>query len=151
MSKTTLPAIEDRFSINVIENLDNEILFLKRSKQTRFGPELWGFPAGHIEKEESPQECALRELGEEIGDAFSIEPIKEFGPVRDSFYGGIYEIYLFHSLWLGGDIRLNHEHTDYVWLNRYEYKNYRVMDGIDEDIRYLNIWPSEYLNQNKLP
>lgn len=151
MKDSALPPVEARFSVDVIENLDAELLFLRRSATTRFGPELWGFAAGHIESGESPKECALRELREEIGDNFALEPIKDFGPVRDSFYGGVYEIYLFHFLWLGGEIRLNHEHTDYAWVDRHAYKRYRVMDGIDEDIRYLDIWPIEFLNQDKLP
>lgn len=151
MNEAALPPVEARFSINVIENLDGELLLLKRSAKTRFGPELWGFVAGHIETGESPKECAMRELREEIGEAFTLEALKEFGPVRDSYYGGVYEIYLFHYLWLGGAIRLNHEHSDYTWVSRENYRDYKVMNGIDEDIRYLGIWPIEYLNQDKLP
>ena len=53
--------------------------------------------------------------------------------------------------WLGGDIRLNEEHTEYAWVAAEEFRNYEVMDGIDEDIWYLGIWPPEYLRADKLP
>ncbi|MBT7951305.1 MAG: NUDIX domain-containing protein [Gammaproteobacteria bacterium] len=151
MHQQTLPSVKARFSINVVENSNSELLLLKRSKASKFGPGLWGFPAGHIDPGESPEECALRELEEEIGPVFTVEDLSSMGPVRDSYYGGIYEINLFHRRWLDGDVKLNHEHTAYAWVKREEYKDYPVMDGIDEDIRYFNIWPSKFLNTDRLP
>lgn len=143
--------IKERFSINVLVNGIGEILLLRRGKSTTLGPGLWGFSAGHIEPGESPRDCSLRELREEIGDNHEIELVNTIGPVRDTFYGGAFIIYLFQYRWHSGEIRLNHEHTDYAWVNRQHYKNYEVMDGIDEDLLYLNIWPRKYLNEGKLP
>ena len=88
-----------------------------------------------------------RELIEEIGHGYfrwnrssgSIEP------VRDEISGRTFEFYLFHLLWLGGEIRLNHEHTDFAWVNRHDYKNYQVMRGVDLDLLCLDIWPEEYI------
>lgn len=145
-----LPEIAARFAINVIENPDHEILLLKRSNQARLGPGLWGFPAGHIEPGETADECAQRELVEEIGPVNTLRLLGTLGPIRDTQYGGIYEIFLFHRLWLEGDIALNHEHNDYAWVGKDDFCNYEVMDGIDEDILYLGIWPREYLNSEKL-
>ena len=136
----SLPNIEARFAINVIENEQQEILLIKRYPQAKMQPCRWGFPAGHIEEDESPEECAERERLEEIGSEHKVSLIKTFGPVRDTFYGGIYELYLYHQQWLGGNIILNHEHTDYAWVKQSNYKDYPVMDGIDEDLIYLNIW-----------
>ena len=143
--------IKSRFSINILENASNEILLLKRPPDTEMGPGLWGFPAGQIKEGEDPAHCALRELHEEIGKDIIIYPLQEYGPVRDSFYGGIYQIFLFHHRWHSGNISLNEEHTDYAWVGPRDFRNYAVMDGMDEDIAYLNIWPREYLNKDKLP
>lgn len=143
--------IKDRFSINILVNYGNEILLLKRGTATTLGPGLWGFSAGHIESGESPEECSIRELREEIGHNHDIKLANKIGPIRDTFYGGAYLIYLFHYLWNGGEIQLNHEHTDFAWVSGDNFKNYDVMDGIDEDLLYLNIWPRKYLNESKLP
>ena len=151
MEQHPLPPVKDRFSVNIIENIHFELLLLKRSTESKFGPGLWGFPAGHIDPGETPGECALRELKEEIGPVFTTEPLASMGPVRDSYYGGVYEIYLYHHRWLDGEIKLNHEHSQYAWVGREEYKKYPVMDGIDEDIRYFGIWPLKFLNKGKLP
>ena len=149
MKQGTTPPVTGRFSVNVLENKDSEILLLKRSASSKYGPGLWGFPAGHIEKDESPEECAERELFEEIGADISVELARQLDPVRDEFSGNIYEFYLFHLHWLSGRISLNHEHTDYAWVSRYDYKNYPVMRGVDLDLLYLDIWPKEYLNTEK--
>ena len=145
------PPVKARFSINVLENSDHSLLLVKRSTNTDYGPGLWGFPAGHIEAGESPQDCATRERLEEIGSDHEVSLIRALEPVRDSFYGGVYEIFLFHYRWSSGTVTLNHEHTDYAWVDKQQFKDYAVMDGIDEDIHYLDIWPVEYLNADKLP
>ncbi len=135
-----LPEIKARFAINVIENLENKILLIKRYPGAKMQACRWGFPAGHIEANETPEECADRERLEEIGCRHCVSLIKSYGPVRDTFYGGIYELYLFHLQWNDGEILLNYEHTEYSWVNKEEYYSYSIMDGIDEDLIYLNIW-----------
>lgn len=44
---------------------DNRILFVKRKYEPRAGK--WSLPAGFMEYDESPEECAVRELREETG------------------------------------------------------------------------------------
>ena len=141
MKQTSTQQVSGRFSVNVVENGAGEILLLKRSKDSKFGPGLWGFPAGHLEEGETPEQCASRELIEEIGPGISVETIKRHEPVRDEIAGKTYEFHLFHLRWLGGEIRLNHEHTDYAWVSRDAYRRYPVMRGVDLDLRYLNVWP----------
>ena len=44
---------------------DDHVLLMHRSKEPNLG--LWVAPGGKLELDESPQECALRELAEETG------------------------------------------------------------------------------------
>ena len=140
-----------RFAISVIENDAGELLMLKRSPGKRLAPNRWGFPAGHIEENESPEECAERELLEEIGHEFVAELVNTFGPVRDTLWGGQFEIFLFHYRWQNGRVILNEEHTEHAWVGPEDFRSYDAMDGTDEDIDYLEIWPREYLRADKLP
>jgi 8-oxo-dGTP diphosphatase len=117
----------------------------------KWGPGLWGFPAGHIEPGETPEEASRRENREELGDEFIAELVKRHAPVRDTFYGGRYEVHLFHYRYLKGDIRLNEEHTEFAWVAAPDLGGYEVMDGIEEDIFYLDIWPRRFLRAEKLP
>ncbi|HSR63192.1 MAG TPA: NUDIX domain-containing protein [Gammaproteobacteria bacterium] len=136
---STDKTIKSRFSINVIQNANDELLLLKRSEQAQLGAGLWGFPAGHIREDETPLECAMRELHEETGTDFTTGLVREYGPVRDKHYGGIYEIYLFHLRWLEGTITLNHEHTAYAWVDPSDIRDFDIMAGMEDDLDYLDI------------
>ncbi len=140
-----------RYAINVIEDTEGRVLLLQRSPDAKLGARLWGFCGGHIEPGETPRGCSERELREELGSCHTVVLQAQLGPVRDSYYGGRFEVSLFHYLWRGGNIRLNAEHTRYAWVSRQEYRSYSVMDGVDEDIDYFRIWPRQFLNPDRLP
>ncbi len=140
-----------RFSICVIEDAASRLLFLLRADDRPLAPGKWGFPAGHIEDGETAEACARREMREEIGDAHIVTELQRLGPLRDTLWGGIYELHLFHYRWHGGTVRLNHEHVNHAWLGPGEHLGLTVMDGIDEDIRLLHVWPLDKLNAAKLP
>lgn len=142
---------EARYALNLLLNDAEELLLLKRADNARLGPGLWGLPAGKIEAGESPAEAARREMAEEIGPGHRVELLRYLGPIRDTYYGGIYEIHLFHQRWHGGEVRLNHEHSAHAWVAREQFRDYPVMDGIDEDLALLAIWPQRYLNAARVP
>jgi 8-oxo-dGTP diphosphatase len=62
----------------IIKN-GNRVLMGKRGKV--FGEGSWAFPGGHLEKGEKAEDCARRELKEEVG----IDPVKMelFGIIND--------------------------------------------------------------------
>ncbi|HHX82837.1 MAG TPA: NUDIX hydrolase [Pseudomonadaceae bacterium] len=140
-----------RYALNVVENAAHEVLLLKRQSSAARGAGLWAFPAGHIEAGESPEAAALRELREEAGQNCRIERIAQLSPLQNSLYGGQDEIHLFHWRWLGGSIKLNAEHSAYAWVSCKAFADYAVMDGVDEDLYCLGIWPRECFNPAKLP
>ncbi len=140
-----------RYALNLLQNEAGELLLIKRTAEARLGAGLWGLPAGKIEPGESAADAAWRELEEEIGLGHVAELLRYLGPLRDTYYGGIYEIHLFHRRWRAGTVVLNHEHTDYAWVAAEEFCNYPVMDGIDEDIALLGMWPQRYLNAARVP
>lgn len=146
-----LPELKARFSICLIENQRHELLFLKRSDEASFGAGLWGFPGGHIEVDESATECATRELDEEIGAEHHLALRQIHPPVRDTFYGGHYEVHLFHFSWKSGSIKLNQEHAEFRWVDKADFASLDTVLGVDEDIYYLKVWPVEYLDPQKLP
>ena len=140
-----------RFALNLMLNAHDELLMLLRSKTASLGGGQWGVPAGKIENGETPREAALREMCEEIGPGHLVKEIDYIGPVRDTYYGGQFEIHLFKHLWSAGNIILNKEHFAYAWVSKESICNYDVMKGIEEDIAILDIWPTEYLNQTLIP
>ena len=145
---TTSP--KARFSICLIEDSEGRLLFLKRSARESIGAEQWGFPAGHIEEGESAAHCAKREMNEEIGMDHELIDVQYKGPVRDTFFGGKFEIHLFHYRWMGGSVTLNEEHTDFAWVCAQDFDRYDTMIGIEQDIVLLGIWPAEIFREERL-
>ena len=139
------------FSLNLILDSKNRLLMLLRSKNTQLGCLQWGLPAGKIEKNETPFNAAVRERNEEIGSQHSVQLEKTWGPIRDSFYGGNYELHLFQYSWIRGTIQLNNEHIAFRWVAKQDIAKMDIMLGVEEDIEILGIWPKKYLNSERLP
>ena len=70
---------------------------LKRATRLSPGGSLRSFPGGRLDQAEALLAGSRRELHEEIGIDHALELLASAGPVRDSFYGGIYRIHLFHD------------------------------------------------------
>lgn len=75
----------------------------------------WEFPGGKVENGETPQQCLIRELKEELNLQISVG--EQIG-VHLCRYQHIHiELMLFRAEILNGRIKLN-EHADYRWVNR---------------------------------
>jgi 8-oxo-dGTP diphosphatase len=73
--------------VNVILLNDrNEVLlFLRDDKPDIPYPNMWCLLGGHMEPDESPKECLIRELLEEIGLVFSPDEVKHFVSKKRSY------------------------------------------------------------------
>ncbi len=140
-----------RYALNLLLDQDYRLLLLRRSEAAKLGAGQWGLPAGKIEPGETPEAAAEREMDEEIGPKHEVELTRYVGPIRDSFYGGQFEIHLFQRSWTGGSVELNHEHTAFAWVGQDSIREYDVMLGIEEDIAILGFWPVDCLNPERLP
>lgn len=89
-------------------------------------------------------------MNEEIGTDHRLELIRSLGPVRDTFYGGRFEIHLFHYHWLDGNIELNEEHTAFRWVGPHAFPELDVMLGVEQDIVLLDIWPASMFEAARL-
>lgn len=93
--------------------LDGKILLAQRSASMRH-PGLWEFPGGKLEGSESPEQCLLREIKEELGIEIAIIqslPRHEFQyPGEQPF---VLIPFIAHNL--SGEITLS-EHSAFVWV-----------------------------------
>jgi len=92
----------------ILTRLDGKTLWVKRRDDAVDAPGVWAWPGGTIDPGEKPQDTAVRELEEETGIAWGA-PLSPVG-VTDGFvaFGGT-------TLSPSLDIRLNYEHTEFVW------------------------------------
>lgn len=59
----------------IVKNPDNRILVLKRGPGARFLENTWNLPGGHLEMDESLEDCAVRECFEESGVSIKKEDL----------------------------------------------------------------------------
>ena len=96
----------------------NKLLFLKRSRG-QWGAEKWALPGGTVEEGESPLECIVRELQEEISHSAPEGQVKTMWPlyITDS-EGRSYIFHLFYyQIHAEIEVQLCFEHTDFKWVD----------------------------------
>lgn len=81
----------------------------------------WDFPKGHIEKDESAEQAALRELKEETG-IVDAEILPGFSSSIRYFFKKegqtvVKEVVFFVARTRTSKVVLSHEHKDFIWLN----------------------------------
>lgn len=103
----------------ILENQHGEILIARRKPGKKLAG-YWEFPGGKIEAGETPQECLIRELHEEMNLIIEIsdyvgESIHRYeqGPIRLIAYKGKIA---------SGEIKLT-DHDQYAWLTIQSIKN----------------------------
>ena len=80
----------------------------------------WDFPKGHIEKDESSEQAALRELKEETGIS-DAEILPGFAESIHYFFkkeGRLVskDVVFFAARTKTSDVKLSFEHKDFIWL-----------------------------------
>lgn len=110
--------------------IDGQILLLQKAYGEREGG-TWGVPAGKLEKEESPEEGAKRELFEETGICIqSASQIQHFGSLYIRKPGIDYVYHQFKiQLDKKPDVRISQEHQDFQWVALSQIENLPLMDG----------------------
>jgi 8-oxo-dGTP diphosphatase len=99
----------------IIEH-DGKILAVQRSEHMNL-PFKWEFPGGKIMKGESPEECVVREVSEEL--SLQIEVGQSLPSVNYDYPDFSVTLYPFICAMVSGVITL-HEHKTMRWLSTHE-------------------------------
>ncbi|MDD2542163.1 MAG: (deoxy)nucleoside triphosphate pyrophosphohydrolase [Desulfuromonadaceae bacterium] len=91
---------------------EGKVLAAQRSSSMTL-PLKWEFPGGKIEAGESPEECLMRELQEELG--VSIRITAALSPATHHYSTFTVTLYPFTCSLAGGEITM-HEHHALQWL-----------------------------------
>ena len=120
----------------IILNSQNKVIVCQRSASMHL-PLKWEFPGGKIEEDETPEECLIREIKEELDIEISvIEQLR----VNDHHYlDKSIRLIPFICRHLGGDVTLK-EHADYKYLDN---EHLLDLDWAEADIPVLK----EYLTK----
>ena len=100
--------------VAIIDQDKNKVLAGKRNADRLVGG-MWEFPGGKIEKGETPQEAAKRELKEEFHDEVQIGPQLD-ETVSYEYYFGIVKLTVFFAKLLTNNFDLV-AHSEVEWLS----------------------------------
>ncbi len=93
-----------------------EYLLLKNAEHKTWAP-----PKGHLEEGESLEDCAVREIKEEIGDQVKWKPVPGFSeeleyPVLEKGETRLKKVRYFLGEVLEGEVKHSKEHEEIRWL-----------------------------------
>jgi 8-oxo-dGTP diphosphatase len=78
-------------------------------------PGCWEFPGGKVERDESPENCLLREIREEL--SIEIRICGSLTPVLHPYPSKLIQLIPFLGTWKGGGLKLT-EHAQCQWLDK---------------------------------
>lgn len=102
-----------------IRNEDGEFLAVRRSPEETFFPDLWDFPGGQVEEDESPIETLKREVAEEI--SLGVEEAAEMTRYEMVEKGTPLEFVVFDTVLMPGSVSVStQKYTEYKWASMTE-------------------------------
>ena len=117
---------------------DGKVLLLKRSLTHTTNPGKWCFVTGYLEPGETGRDAAVRELREEVGiDAAPLRAGRTVEVVMDWAL-----LYVHPFLFECDDdveVRLDREHSAFVWIDPQEIYQYDFVQQLDEDLAALGL------------
>ena len=99
----------------IIEH-DGKVMAVQRSELMNL-PLKWEFPGGKIKQGESPEQCVVREVFEELN--LQIAVVRSLSPVSYDYPDFSVTLYPIICAMVSGDIIL-HEHKALLWLSSHE-------------------------------
>lgn len=123
----TKPTVEVACAI-IIEG--QKILVTQRSEEMPH-PLKWEFPGGKLKIGETPENCIIREIKEELGVEIFVKQL--LPAVKHSYIQNIVKLFPFVCRIERGDITLS-EHRSYRWVHRSELED---LDWLEADVEVV--------------
>ncbi len=127
------------FAVTGIVRYKDKILILKKSPDDYNFPNRWSFCSGYIKEFESADDTVLREIKEETGLKAKILKkgklfLKKY-PALDKEW----HIMPFLCEVYSNKIHLDHENTDFKWINYKDIVKYKTVPGLRKDLKVLGL------------
>ena len=102
---------------------EGKVLIARRSPHSKLAGQ-WEFPGGKVEEGETPQECLVRELFEELN--IQAEVGAHFCSSDYHYEHGSFRIEAFYVDWISGVISLT-DHDKFEWVEARDLESYELL------------------------
>ncbi|HWP58896.1 MAG TPA: NUDIX domain-containing protein [Candidatus Acidoferrales bacterium] len=127
------------FVISCFVKFEDKILLLKRSEKVRTYQGKWHTVAGYIDEPKPLRQKALQELNEELGVSESDIARLAFGEPFEFYDPTILKTWRVHpvlaELARNVDIKLNWEHTEFLWVQPADIGKFDTVPKFDESLK----------------
>jgi len=130
-----LPEVTDTHVVSCIVQDRDRYLILKRSEKVGTFQGHWAAVSGFVERDESPDQAALKELREETSLELDIARCGEVIRVRSGDTIWSIHPYLFRAD--SPRVAIDWEHTEFRWLRLEELKGLQTVPGLEHVLRSL--------------
>lgn len=129
------------FHVGVVVTLYNkkgEVLMAKRAPFKSHAANAWENISGAVEHGEQPEEALKREVAEELGENVRFEIEGVYNTFQAKLENGRDLVGIsFLCRFLGGEVELNEEHTEYRWVKLDAAIKLTKTKGLKEEFKYL--------------
>lgn len=113
--------------VNALLLSEGKILLAQRSPHRKAYPDLWSFPGGHVEGDETFDQALCREVSEELGIVplayHLISRISDPNVTTEPIYYHLYAV----TAWAGEPAIIDEEHSELRWFTLREAN---ALDGL---------------------
>ncbi len=127
------------FVVTGVVKHKNKVLILKKSNDDWNYPNKWSFCSGYVKEFEAAEDTVLREIKEETGLKAKIVKKGELFQKDDNKKKKTWVIKTFLCESNSANVKLDHENTEFKWINYKDLKKYPTVPGLKKDLKVLNL------------
>lgn len=123
-------------SVVVILNHEGSLLVVRRGANLSSYPGFWCFPGGRAEDGESPKQCAVREVLEEV----SLDVDENNLTLLNTISNADKDIFVFASKVFSGTPKIDWESDAFMWIKPHEISSLRFIPVSNDLALAINAW-----------
>lgn len=127
------------FAVTSIVINKGKILLLKKSPKDWNYPNKWSFCSGYAKEFQSAEDNALREVKEETGLNAEIVKKGKIFEIKDGKSKKIWVVVPFLCKVNSRNIKLDHENTEFKWVDCRDIKKFETVPGLEKDLKVLGL------------
>ena len=127
------------FVVTGVVKHKNKVLIMKKSNDDWNYPNKWSFCSGYVKEFEAAEDTVLREIKEETGLKARIIKKGNLFQKDDKNNGKTWVIKTFLCESNSANVKLDHENTEFKWINYKDLKKYPTVPGLKKDLKVLNL------------
>ena len=127
------------FTVTAVVRNNGKILIMKKSPKDWNYPNKWSFCSGYAKEFQSAEDNMLREIKEETGLNAKIIKKGKLLEIYDRNNGKNWIVMPFLCEVKSKNVKLDHENSDFRWIDYKDIKKYPTVPGLEKDLKILGL------------